>query len=170
MPHGAKLQEKKYRVESFRPVLAALKKLGTMATKVDESIHYYAGQDGDDVLKLVVHDDTAEVHKLKARSGSFELVGKLPMTNAKAGLAWLRQEGYKKLDVVIMQSVDYRYKGGTIGLYTVNNDLYSVILAYPAGEHSAIAGALGLGDAEPITIPYNKYLQQIGKIQYIDLE
>lgn len=57
--------------------------------------------------------------------------------------------------------MDYDYKGGIVGLYIINDDLFSIILDFPPGEHEVIASELGMEAAEVIDLPYNKYLESL---------
>ncbi len=63
-----------------------------------------------------------------------------------------------------MDDVDYEYKEGIVGLYVINDFLYSVILDFPEGAHSSIEHELDLEKAEPIDVPYNKYLEKTGHL------
>ncbi len=161
--------EKKYRVDSFDTILQKLKAFGSTPEKESKSEHYYTHQPNNDVVKLVVHTGKAEIHKLKEHDGKFTLTDTIPLTNTKAGMSWLKQHGYTTLDVVKMSHVDYPYKGGIVGVYTINDFLRSVILDNLAGQHEAIEAELGLQAAERIDVPYNKYLESIGKLRQIDL-
>jgi hypothetical protein len=165
-----KHQEKKYRVDSFDSVLRKLHNAGVKSEKLSKSEHYYTHQSNNDVVKLVVHCDKAEIHKLKERDGKFDLNETIPLKDTQAGFSWLRQQGYRTLDVVRMAHTDYGYKGGIVGLYAINDFLHSVILDYPQGQHDAVEAEFGLQKAERIDVPYNKYLHRIGGLQTIKLE
>jgi hypothetical protein len=165
-----KHEEKKYRVDSFDSVRRKLYDAGAKPGKENKTEHYYTHQPNNDVVKLVVHGDKAEIHKLKERNGKFDLAETIPLKDSQAGFDWLRQQGYKTLDVVQMADTDYDYQDGVVGLYTINDFLYSVILDYPQGHHETIAAEFGLQKAEPIDVPYNKYLHTIGKLEVINLE
>jgi adenylate cyclase class IV len=165
-----KHQEKKYRVDSFDRVLRKLHDAGAKSEKENKSEHYYTHQSNNDVIKLVVHGDKAEIHKLKERNGKFDLDETIPLKDTQAGFGWLRQQGYKTLDVVRMAHQAYDYKGGIVRLYTINDFLYSVILDYPQGQHETVAAELGLQKTERIDVPYNTYLHRIGELEAINLE
>ena len=164
-----KQQEKKYRVVSFDDIIKTLNVAGAKPDKESASDHYYARQPANDVVKLVVHGDNAAIHRLKEQAGKFDLVEKIPMANTQAGMQWLKQQGYKTADLVHMVSLDYPYRGGIVGLYTINEVLRSVILDFPEGQHEEIEAELGLQTAERIKIPYNKYLEELGTIQTIEI-
>ncbi|HSX27302.1 MAG TPA: hypothetical protein VLG25_00820 [Patescibacteria group bacterium] len=153
-------QEKKYRVNSFGPIEKLLSELGAKKGNQTVTIHYYAQRPGNDVVKLVEYRDRCEIHMLKELNGKFSLTDRISAENTKAGLQWLRDKGYKKLTIVTMTNSDYRYKDGVVGLYIINDSLYSVILDFPQNQHEAIARELGLENAELISLPYNKYLEQ----------
>ena len=69
-----------------------------------------------------------------------------------------------------MAYTDYDYRDGVVGLYTINDFLYSVILDYPQGQHEMLAAKFGLQKAELIDVPYNKYLHRIGKLETTNLQ
>jgi hypothetical protein len=165
-----KHQEQKYRVDSFDSVLRKLHDAGAKSEKENKSEHYYTHQSSNDVVKLVVHCDKAEIHKLKERNGKYDLDETIPLKDIQAGFGWLRQQGYKTLDVVRMALQAYHYKGGIVGLYTINGSLYSVILDYPQGQHETVAAEFGLQKAERIDVPFNTYLHKIGELEAINLE
>ena len=68
-----------------------------------------------------------------------------------------------------MAYTDYEYGGGIVGLYTINDSFYSIILDFPNGQHDAKENEFGLSPNDVITIPYNKYLERIGKSKSINL-
>jgi hypothetical protein len=43
-------------------------------------------------------------------------------------------------------------------------------LDFPEGQHEAIEKKLGLGTAEVINVPYNKLLEQIGRLRSMKLK
>jgi hypothetical protein len=158
-------QEKKYRVESHAAITAELDKLAQKG-ETSTSTHYYAMQpNSNDAVKLVEHGESAAIHMLKAQDGKFTLVKNIPVESIDAGLAWLKENGHTKLGVVTMVHTDYAYKGGLIGLYTIDNFLYSVILEFKSGQHPAVESELGLENAEVIAVPYNKALRLLGKLR-----
>lgn len=157
-----KHHEKKYKVASFDSIKSKLDELGAKQIKDTSSTHYYAPQESNDVVKLVHYSDRNEIHILKETNGTFSLAENNPVTNLETGLQWLRDKGYKKVDVVKMDYTDYEYDSGVVGLYIINDDLHSVILDFPLNMHSAIEEVFELGNAEVITVPYNKYLEQAG--------
>jgi hypothetical protein len=165
-----KHQEKKYRVDSFDSVLRKLHDAGAESGQERKSEHYYTHQPNNDVVKLVVHCDKAEIHELKERNGRFDLGEKIPLKDLQAGFGWLKRQGYTTLDVVQITYTDYGYKDGIVGLYIINDFLHSVILDYPQGRHETIEAEFDLQKAERIDIPYNKYLHRFSGLQTVKLE
>lgn len=162
-------QEQKYRVDSFTEVQAFFQAQQIELSPVKTTEHYYARQPGDDVVKLVSYQDKHEIHELEAQQGSFVLRRSLAVVDAAAGLAWLRAQGYEWVDLVKMTSRDYAYQGGLVRLYLLDDWLHSVILDYPAGQHQVVAEELGLSEKQLISAPYNKYLQELGKLRTMRL-
>ena len=121
------------------------------------------------MVKLVEYSDRTEIHKLESSNGKFTLTETIPVKNVKAGLNWLKAKGYDNVGLVTMDDTDYEYKGGIVGLYVINDFLYSVILDFPEGVHSLIEHELGLTSAEPINIPYNKYLEEAGRLKLVPI-
>ncbi|HUD11119.1 MAG TPA: cupin domain-containing protein [Candidatus Saccharimonadia bacterium] len=165
-----KYQEKKYRVEDFVAIELVLKKLHAQKAGESSSTHYYAQHTGNDVMKLVDCSDQCEIHELKAENGKFTLMKRLPMSSLRAGLEWLRGNGYDKVSIITMKHTDFNYSGGVVGLYVINDYLHSVIIDVPPGEHEARARELGIDGAEVIEAPYDKFLQQLGKLEAVDIE
>lgn len=164
-------QEKKYRVASFEHIENVLANAGAKPVATKVSTHYYAKQDGLGATKLVAHDNkTFAIHILDEKDGKFTLRENISVKDKASGLQWLREHGFDAVDVVEMINTDYEYKGGTIGLYTINSSLLSVILYYPIGEHDSLEQELGLTEAENITMPYNVYLQRHGQLNVINLD
>lgn len=162
--------EKKYRVERLASTKAKLEQLGIKPYEDVTSTHYYARRADNDVVKLVAYSDRNEIHTLRQEpTGTFKLVSNLAMPSRKAGLLWLKEQGYSTLDVVTMRYATYRYQGGLIGLYIINDTLYSVILEFPARLHDAMEQTLGLQNAEVITAPYNKCLEATNKAKTLDV-
>lgn len=164
-----KNQEKKYKVESFEEILRLLTKKGAKKGEEKTSLHYYAEHEGNDVIKLVSKPNKNEIHILEETNGKFDLVDSIPVDSVEAGLTWLKNRGYKKVGKVKMVNINYEYNNGEVGLYIINDWLYSVILDYPAGEHEVVEKEFNLESAEQIDVPYNKYLEQKGKLQKISL-
>ncbi len=164
-----KHQEKKYRVESFEGIEKALTDLGARSGETSTSTHYYAQHAGPGVTKLVIHGDGAAVHVLDEANGKFTLRENIPVDSKAAGLKWLQDKGFDEVSEVDMTHTDYEYLGGLVGLYTINEWLRSVILDYSDGQHDAIANELGLGSAEVITLPYNKYIEEQRRSDTMDL-
>ncbi len=157
-----KHHEKKYRVSDFEGIQAKLKELGAQKVKNTSSTHYYAQQASNDVIKLVHYTDRDEIHVLKETDGTFSLAETITVKDIDNGFEWLKRKGYTTVDVVKMDYVDYGYDDGVVGLYTINNNLHSVILDFPKNKHTKIEEVFGLDEKEVIAIPYNKYLQQKG--------
>ncbi len=160
-----KHQEKKFLVTSFDDVKKRLNQAGAKSLKTANSTHYYAQVDGNDVVKLVDQDGQCEIHLLKESDGKFTLADRIPMSDVSAGLRWLRDKGYESCTTVKITHTDYEYNVGLIGLYIINDLLYSVILDFPGNKHLAMEKQFGLEEAEQITIPYNKILENMGKIK-----
>jgi len=165
-----KYQEKKYQVESFDEIKKILGKLEIKKSGGAVTNHYYGQHEGNDVTKLVEYKDKNEIHVLKEKDGKFDLVESLSMESVEAGLKWLKNKGYKVVNLVKMANEDYEYKGGQVRLYTIDDWLLSVILDYPEGEHEAIGREFGLGGTDRIKIPYNKQLEEAGKLRIMRLE
>ena len=122
------------------------------------------------ILKLVQFVDKNEIHILKESQGKFYLNDEIPVESTKAGLKWLKNKGYKKVNVVKMANTDYEYKNGIVGLYVIEDFLYSVILDFPEGQYEAIEKEFELDTAKIISVPYNKFLEQIGRLKSMKLD
>jgi hypothetical protein len=118
---------------------------------------------------LVVFADRSEIHTLTETQGKYTLTQKISVTNIGSGIQWLKDRGYKKVDVVKMAYTDYEYKGGLIGLYIINDSFYSIILDFPNGQHEDMEKEFGLSPDDVITMPYNKYLEKIDKSKSISI-
>jgi len=164
-----KLQEKKYRVESFIKILQLLKEKGAMKIKEIKSTHYYGQHEGNNVEKFVEYSDHFEIHILDEIDGQFVMKEHKIILDKNAGIAWLKNRGYKVADVVKMDYSEYEYKNGTIGLYIVDNFLYSIILNYPPSNHKNMEEEFGLSSSEVIVLPYNKYLKNIDQLKSLKL-
>lgn len=152
-------QEQKYLVESFDDVITELQKAEAVAALPKTSTHYYAQQPGNDVVKLVIKENTCEIHELKESNGNFKLVNNIPVPDRSTGLMWLKKHDFSNVSIVAMKHTDYRYKNGIVGLYVINDTLNSIILDFPEGQHNAIAEELGIMTNNLIQQPYNKYLE-----------
>lgn len=164
------LQEKKYHVASFTAIKKILKAIGVKSEPQIVSMHYYAHTKEDEVIKLVVYKDKNEIHILEKSEGKFIFKEHIAVKNTKAGFHWLKEHGYKTVDVVKMINNDYVYKEGKIELYVLEDFLYSVILYYPEGKHEEIEKELRLTESEQIQIPYNKYLDSLEKLRSTELD
>ena len=164
-----KHQEKKYRVDSFEKALNILKQSKAVKEIEIINIHYYAQKEGNGVVKLVKYEDKNEIHILDEIDGKYILKEKIPMKSVEAGLKWLKDKGYKAVDIVKMDYTDYVYKGGIVGLYTINDFLCSVILDYHEGQHKTKEKEFGLSKDDVINLPYNKYLEKLGKNNSMNL-
>lgn len=164
-----KHQEKKYRVDSFTKIQKILGEVGAKKGKEAVTTHYYVSQESNDVVKLVNYTDSSEIHILEESQGRFSLKENTPVENTNAGLKWLKDKGYQTANVVKVVNTDYDYKNGLVGLYLIDDFLHSVILDFPQGQHEAIEKELGLDTAEVISLPYNKFLEQIGRLQSMKL-
>lgn len=163
------LQEKKYRVTSFTAIQKLLEKKGAKKNQQIVSVHYYGQHEGNDVEKIVEYADRCEIHVLKENGGNFTLTEHTPIASKEAGLAWLRSKGYAAANIVKMAYTEYEYKNGTIGLYLIDDCLRSVILYYSPDLYEDIEKEFGLQTTEVMTVPYNKYLEQLGRIRSIKL-
>jgi hypothetical protein len=164
------LQEKKYSIDSFDPVLAIIKEKGLIKTKEVTSVHYYGNHEGNDVEKFVEYHDRVEAHVWKEVDGKFTPTENFLLRDKNDGFNWLKKRGFTKANIVKMKYSEYGYKEGIIGLYTVDDFHKSIILSYPAGEHETIEKELGLENSEVITLPYNKLLEKMGKLRSINLD
>lgn len=165
-----KYLEKKYRVDSFTKILRLLNE--KVAKKGQEVVttHYYTRQESNDVVKLVKFIDKNEIHILEEKQGRFSLKQNIPVPSTDAGLQWLKDKGYKTVNIVKMTNIDYEYKNGIVGLYIIDDFLYSIILDFPEGQHEVMEKELGLNSAEIINIPYNKLLEKIGRLRSMNLK
>lgn len=162
-------QEKKYLVDSFADIEKILKHVGAKKGKEVVAIHYYGQHKGNDVEKFVEYEDRCEIHILKESNGRFTLTEHSPIPDKEAGIAWLKSRGYTTANIVKMAYTEYEYKNGTVGLYIIDDFLHSVILYYPPGAHEAIEKEFGLQTAKVISVPYNKLLEQLGRLRSIQL-
>ncbi|HSX31551.1 MAG TPA: hypothetical protein VLE99_06575 [Candidatus Saccharimonadales bacterium] len=162
-------QEKKYRVDGFELIITRLMTLGIEPLEPSTSTHYYAQQLDSGVTKIVEHSAKTAIHVLDEVGGKFSLRENIAIQNLAAGKAWLKDHGFHKISIVTMDHTDYEYRTGLVGLYVINNWLHSVILDYPSGQHKTIEHELGLDKAEVISLPYNKYLESLGKLKSIEL-
>lgn len=159
------LVEKKYRVYGFDQIEELLKRAGAKEVKRVNSTHYYGEHEGNDVEKFVVYPDRTEIHVLKESDGKFTLTESKQIAGKEDGLAWLKSRGYKKANIVDMNYGEYAYNNGTVGLYVIDDFLYSVVLSYPVGQHEQVEKDFGLETAEVIRLPYNKYLASLGRLR-----
>lgn len=164
-----KLQEKKYRVGSFTNILKILQDKGAKKIQEVTSTHYYGEHKGNDVEKFVEYVDRCEIHVLKESGGQFTMAEHKPIADKEQGLAWLKSRGFTKANIVKMDYTQYAYKNGTVGLYTIDDFLCSVILDYPHGQHETIEKEFGLQNTEVISVPYNKLLEQMGRLRSMKL-
>lgn len=152
-------------MESFTKIQKILNVKGAKRGHEVVTIHYYVQQEGNDVVKLVKYIDRNEIHLLKESQGSYYLKENIPVENIDAGLQWLKDKGYKVVNIVKMDNTDYEYKDGIVGLYIIDDFLYSVILDFREGQHEEMEREFELQTAEIIYVPYNKYVDQIGRLQ-----
>lgn len=156
-------QEKKYQVNSLIEFSDKLINNGASRGKTRTSTHYYGQQESSDVKKLVVYDDRLEIHILKSIRGKFELIKTVPVANKQAGLTWLKERGFNKLDLIEMKYTNYSYKDSVVGLYNVNGIIDSIIVECESKLHASIEKDLGLEGCKVLTSPYNKQLTDIGE-------
>lgn len=159
--------EKKYRVDSFTPILNAVQSLGATPTYEVTSQHYYAPLDSDDTIKMIDYGNKIEIHSLRTTNGLHSLDEVVQVKSIQEGLSWFAERGYDSLEVLDMNDKEYSYKNGGFALYTINNDVYSVILGYAEDQLAAIEAELGLQNARPIAVPYNKYMRTVGQVKTI---
>ena len=164
-----KYQEKKYLVESFSLILELLNKKRAIKGEEVINTHYYTFQKSNDVVKLVEFADKNEIHILKESQGKYTLTENIPVSNLGEGLKWLKNKGYKSVSVVKMAYTDYDYKGGIVGLYLINDFLYSVILDFPDGMHEIMEKEFGLDKSKVINIPYNKLPEKMDRLSTVPL-
>ncbi len=164
-----KHQEKKYQVDSFAEIERILKKVGAKKGKTVVSTHYYAQQQGNNVVKSVEYANRNEIHILKESKGKFTLREKIQLENTQTGLRWLQNKGYTAVDLVKMENTDYEYKGGVVGLYIIDDFLHSVILDFPHRQCMMVEKELSLETTKVISVSYNKLLEQIGRLRSMKL-
>jgi hypothetical protein len=164
-----KYQEKKYRVDSFTKIQNVLNENNAKKGQENITIHYYAQQESNNVVKLVKYNDRNEIHILEESQGKLSLKQNISVPTTDAGLQWLKDKGYKTVDIVKMVNTDYEYKNGIVGLYIIDDFLYSIILDFPEGQHEAIEKKLGLNTTKVISIPYNKLLEKISHLRSMNL-
>ncbi|MBI5018668.1 hypothetical protein HZB58_00120 [Candidatus Gottesmanbacteria bacterium] len=164
-----KLQEKKYRVDSFSTVLNLLNQKGAKKIKDIVSTHYYGVHQGNDVEKLVEYPDRWEIHVFKETGGKFVNGEQVLVANKAAGLAWLKAKGYEKVNIIKMNYSEYGYKNGVIGLYIINDFLNSIILTYLPNQHKSMEKEFYLENTEIISKPYNKYLEKLNRVESVPL-
>lgn len=170
MTLDTKLQEKKYQIDSFEPILKIIKKKDLKKLKEVTSVHYYGKHDGNDVEKFVEYPDRVEVHVWKEINGVFTPTEDFSLKNKDEGIAWLKKRGFTEANIVKMDYTEYAYKDGTIGLYTIDDFHHSIILNFPNGEHETVEKEFGLQNAEAIKVPYNKLLEKKGKLRSTNLD
>jgi len=158
-------QEKKYLIDSFSQIMKILRDKGAEKHTEITTFHYYGQHPGNDVVKLVRFADKNEIHILAESQGKFSLKERIPVKNTAEGLKWLKDKGYQVVNPVKMVNTDYKYKDGFVGLYIIDGFLHSVILDYPEGQHEKIAVEFGLDKYEVIQVPYNKLLEQMGRLR-----
>lgn len=164
-----KPQEKKYRVSSFANTEQILKKVGAKKVKEIVSTHYYGQHKGNDVEKFVEYADRCEIHVLKEQDGKFTMTEHGSIANKDEGFTWLKTRGFTTAHIVTMAYTEYEYKERTVGLYVIDDFLTSVILCYLPEKLSELEKEFELEHAEVIALPYNKYLDQLGKLRTLKL-
>lgn len=160
-----KLQEKKYRVESFTEILKLLKEKGAKKGQRIVSTHYYGQHKNNDVEKFVEYVDRFEIHILKETDGKFTMMEHRQISDKHSGFAWLKTRGFTTANIVKMDYEEYVYKDGKVGLYIIDDFLHSIILYYPSDKHKEMEKEFGLSDIEVIALPYNKYLEKMNRLR-----
>lgn len=164
-----KPQEKKYQVDSFDTILRLIKEINLKKIKEVTSLHYYGKKDSNDVEKFVVYPDRVEVHVFKNVDGNFVSVEDFKIDSEQKGFEWLKSRGFTEANLIKMDYVEYGYKDGTVGLYTIDDFYKSVILYFSPKDHLEVEKLFGLENSEVITIPYNKLMEKMGKLRTIKL-
>ena len=134
------------------------------------SIHYYGQHKSNDVEKFVEYSDRFEIHILKETNGRFTMIEHKAIPNKQAGMKFLKKQGFTVANIVKMLYTEYVYKKGTVGLYVINDFLHSVILYYPQKQHEEMEKEFGLNSVEVITVPYNKFLEKMGRLESIKID
>jgi hypothetical protein len=165
-----KYQEKKYRVDSFSDIQKILHHVHAKKGEEVISVHYYAEQEGNTVVKLVSYKDRHEIHILNETNGMFSLTENFQVESKELGLHWLKNKGYSIVNIVKMNNIDYPYKGGIVGLYIIDDFLHSVILDFPENKYESLAKEFGLDTATIIQVPYNVYLKHINRLRTMVLK
>lgn len=164
-----KYLETKYRVKDFGAIEQRLKDLGAQPIKMSETTHFYAQRPDLNVTKLVDYGNRWQIHELAEANGTFALTRKIDMPSRQAGLDWLRNQGYHKVQVVTMADRGFEVPDGEIGLYLINDWLTSVIVDVPAEYQDAWAQKLELHAQDIITTPYNVLLESLGRANFMQL-
>ena len=159
--------EKKYRVQSFDTILNTIQRLAATPTIDVSSKHYYAQLDTDDTLKMIDYGDRIEIHSLSTKKGLHTLDKIIPVSSLEEGFKWFKDRGYGVLEVLDMNDKEFAFKDGGFALYTIDNNVYSVILGYSEEKIAEMESILGLKSAEPIDIPYNKYMRKLGILKTV---
>lgn len=133
------------------------------------STHYYAHLDTDGTLKMIDYRDRVEIHKVHTKNGLHSIDEEIKIASVEAGFQWFKEQGFNELDVLEMRDREFAYLDGGFALYTVEQDVLSIILGYAESKVPEIEKLFGLEDAEEILIPYNKYIAQVGKLRTIKL-
>ncbi len=161
--------EKKLRVTYLDPTKTALQKLGAKLVGSEKTTHIYAARDDGNVTKLVVYDERSEIHELTQTSGTFELTSCHKVNSREAGIKWLKAQGYTKFRKIIMNSTTYKVLDGTVGLYTINSQLKSVIIDAPSNRRNELTKQLSLENSEVISLPFDQYLASRGQLDSFNL-
>ena len=133
------------------------------------STHYYGEHKGNDVEKFVEYADRCEIHILQEQDGKFTMTEHRSITNKDEGFSWLKSRGFTTANIVTMAYTEYEYKEGTVGLYVIDDFLSSVILYYSPEKLEAMEKEFELEHAEVISLPYNKYMNTLGKLRTMKL-
>ena len=119
--------------------------------------------------KFVEYDDRFEIHILKEQDHLFTMKEHRVIPDKNSGFKWLKSRGFTIVNIIKMDYEEYAYKDGTVGLYTIDDFLHSVILYFPSGQHEVIEKEFQLNSSEVITIPYNKLLEKLGRLRSIKI-
>lgn len=150
--------EKKFLVESLDSVLDKLQQLGAKASPGVSSHHTYADTEGPEIVKMVESGGNIWVHEMADRGGTFELVKTTPVDSKEAGLELLNLLKPTNIQTLKIDYINYYLENATIGLYTLNDSIYSVIIYSDPNYHDKLAKKLGLNNVETIEVPFNHLL------------
>ncbi len=163
----SKQLEKKFRVSSFNAMTLKIDELGATPTVEVSATHYYAKLDSDDTLKMIDYGDRVEIHSVSTKNGLHSIDEEITVESVEEGMQWFKLRGYSELEMLKMHDQEYAYLDGGLALYTVEDEVFSVILGYSEDELPEMEKLFGLDSCEEISVPYNKYMAQLKKLRRI---